>query len=153
LSSHGNLVVTRTFSKAYALAGLRVGYAIAGREVIALLERLRESFNVGTLSLAGAAAALADQAHLAAGVRRNATARAALADALRARGWAVTPSQGNFVLVDFGRDAAPIEAGMLQRGVVLRPMAGYGLPCCLRISVASDAGTARLLRALDEAAA
>lgn len=149
IAHHPNLVVTRTFSKGYGLAGLRVGYAIAGAQVAALLERIRESFNVGLLSLAAAEAALADSAHLEACRTRNVTQRIALASALRARGWTVGRSQANFLLVEFGADATAIEAGLLAQGVVLRPMAGYGLPHCLRIGVGRADENARLLRALD----
>lgn len=149
LAAHPNLVVTRTFSKAYGLAGLRIGYAIATPGLAAVLERVRESFNVGVVALAAAEAALGDDAHLAAGVSRNARARDALALALRARGLRVSPSQANFLLVDVGADARSLEAALLSRGVVLRPMDGYGLPHCLRISVGGDADNARLLAALD----
>ncbi len=145
-----NLVVTRTFSKAYALAGLRVGYLLAAPGLVGVLERVRESFNVNGPGLAACEAALADGGH----VRRirglNAGEREALADALLARGLRVAPSQGNFLLVDFGRDAGPVEAGLVERGVVPRPMAGYGLPDCLRLTVGTRDENRRLLRALDE---
>ncbi|WP_240098563.1 histidinol-phosphate transaminase [Thermomonas flagellata] len=153
LERHPNLVVTRTFSKAYALAGLRVGYAIAHPGLIALMERVRESFNVNAVGLAAAEAALADAQHLAAAVAANAAGRAALAEGLRARGWTVFPSQTNFLLVRFGERAGALEAALLARGIVLRPMAGYGLGDCLRITVGSAQENARLLAALDEVAA
>ena len=143
-----NLIVTRTFSKAYALAGLRVGYAISAPEVAAVLERLRESFNVNGLALAAAEAGLGDQAHVARAKAWNLAEREWLADRLRARGLRVLPSQTNFVLVDFERDAAPIEAALFQRGVIARPMGGYGLPQCLRISVGSRVENERLLEVL-----
>lgn len=147
LASCPNLVVTRTFSKAYGLAGLRIGYAVAAPGLAAVLERVRESFNLGVVALAAAEAALGDRAHLSASVARNASARDALA--LRGRGLRVAPSQANFLLVDVGAPAGPLEAALLARGVVLRPMDGYGLPHCLRISIGSDADNARLLTALD----
>ncbi len=150
VARHPNLVVTRTFSKAYALAGLRVGYAVADTRLVAVMERVRESFNVNALGLAAARAALADDAHVQASIAANAQQRTALADALRARGYTVSPSQTNFLLVEFGPDAARIEATLLERGVVLRPMRGYGLPGCLRITIGTPAQNARLLRALDE---
>jgi histidinol-phosphate aminotransferase len=143
-----NLIVTRTFSKAYALAGLRVGYAISSREVAAVFERLRESFNVNALALAAAEAALADQAHVAKGRDWNLAQREWLMERLRARGLRVLPSQTNFVLIDFARDAAPIERALFERGVIARPMGGYGLPQYLRISVGSRAENERLLEAL-----
>ena len=143
-----NLIVTRTFSKAYALAGLRVGYAVSAAEVAAIFERLRESFNVNSLALAAAEAALADQAHVANGRAWNLAEREWLSEALRARGLRVLPSQTNFVLVDFSRAAAPIERALFERGVIARPMGGYGLPEFLRLSVGSRADNERLLDAL-----
>ncbi|MFT3896127.1 MAG: histidinol-phosphate transaminase [Thermomonas sp.] len=149
MAKHPNLVVTRTFSKAYALAGLRVGFAVAHPALVAVMERVRESFNVNALGLAAAQAALADEAHLRASVAGNAAQRSALAQALRERGLRVAPSQTNFLLVEFGDEAARIEAGLVGRGVVLRPMGGYGLGECLRVTVGTAQDNARLLDALD----
>jgi len=153
LGTYRNLVVTRTFSKAYALAGLRVGYAIGHPAVIATLERLRESFNVNMVALAAAEAALGDGEWLRDTVAANAREREALAAALRGRGWPVSPSRTNFLLVEFGERTAQVEAALLERGVVLRPMAGYGLPGHSRISVGTATENARLLEALDEGVA
>jgi histidinol-phosphate aminotransferase len=150
LPRHPNLVVTRTFSKAYALAGLRIGYAVAHPDCIVVLERVRESFNANMAALAAAESALGDEAHLRWSLARNAEQREALAAALRERGLLVHPSMTNFLLVEFGDAAARIEAGLLERGVVLRPMAGYGLPGCLRITVGDASENRRLLSALDE---
>ncbi len=143
-----NLVITRTFSKAYGLAGVRVGYAIADREVITLFDRLRESFNVNALALLAARAALDDPEHLARVVASTNSERAWLGAELIGRGYPVAPSQGNFLLVDFGAQAAGVEASLLGQGVVLRPMQGYGLPHCLRVTVATRAENQRLLGAL-----
>jgi len=143
-----NLIVTRTFSKAYALAGLRVGYLIAHPSVVAVVERLRESFNVNNIALAAAEAALGDAMHLAKAKAWNASERAWLADALLSRGYRVLPSQTNFVLVDLGRDAAPFEKHLFERGVIVRPMGGYGLGESVRISIGSRAENQRLLDAL-----
>lgn len=150
LPKYPNLVVTRTFSKAYGLAGLRVGYACAHPNLVQVLERVRESFNVNTPGLAACAAALADQEHLQAVRRRNDEEREWLSGQLRSRGLAVPSSQTNFLLVDFGREAAPIESALVQRGVVLRPMVGYGLPGCLRITIGTREENLRLLASLDE---
>ena len=150
LSGHANLIVARTFSKAYALAGLRVGYALAHPELIAVMERVRESFNVNNVGLAAATAALADQQHVASVRERNAFEREALAGALRERGYFAHPSQTNFLLVEFGARTGAIESALIARGVVLRPMGGYGLPDCLRITVGTQEENQRLLRALDE---
>ncbi|MEO8742526.1 MAG: histidinol-phosphate transaminase [Lysobacteraceae bacterium] len=149
LPQHRNLVVTRSFSKAYALAGLRVGYAMADAGLIAVMQRVRESFNGNMPGLAAAEAALNDQAHLDAGIAANREQRDMLINALRERGWIVTPSATNFLLVEFGKHTPAIEKILLARGVVLRPMGGYGLPDCLRITVGTSGENTRLLSALD----
>lgn len=148
--AHPNLVVTRTFSKAYGLAGLRVGYLIAPRGLVAVMERIRESFNVNGPALAACEAALGDEAHLQWVCARNAEERARLAKALASRGLKVFPSQTNFLLVAFGARTAAVEAGLVERGVILRPMGGYGLGDCLRITVGNPDENRRLLAALDE---
>jgi histidinol-phosphate aminotransferase len=153
LATHPNVVVTRTFSKAYALAGLRCGYAIAAPDLIAVMERVRESFNVNSVALAACESALADVAHLDWCRARNAEQRAALANALARRGIDVLPSQTNFLLARFGGRTAAIEDALLRRDVVLRPMAGYGLPEYSRITVGTADENRRLLAALDEVVA
>ncbi|MCA1714805.1 MAG: histidinol-phosphate transaminase, partial [Gammaproteobacteria bacterium] len=152
-TAHPNLIVTRTFSKAYAIAGLRIGYAIAHAGLVSVMERVRESFNVNTCALAAAEAALGDEEHLLRTLAHNARQRALLADALRARGLFVHPSQTNFLLVEFGADTAAVEAALLAQGVVARPMAGYGLPDCLRITIGDAMENRCLLQALDAARA
>ncbi len=154
-AQYPNLVVTRTFSKAYALAGLRVGYAIAHPGLIAVLERARESFNVNSPGLAAAEAALGDDEHLQWVIARNAEQREALAAALRSQGLQVFPSQTNFLLTQFAQPGdevrvARIEAALCEVGVVLRPMVGYGLGHCLRITVGTADENRRLLAELDK---
>jgi histidinol-phosphate aminotransferase len=143
-----NLVVTRTFSKAYALAGLRIGYMLSHPSVAAVCERLRESFNVNGVALAAAEAALGDRDHLARVRETNRVDRVWLADALNARGFRVLPSQTNFLLLDLGRDAAAFEAHLFERGVIVRPMVGYRLPHTVRVSIGSRAELDRLLEHL-----
>jgi histidinol-phosphate aminotransferase len=150
---HPNLVVTRTFSKAFGLAGLRVGYLVAHESVVAVLERLRESFNVNALALAAAEAALGDREHLRRVRDFNCSERAWLRDRLHERGLACLPSQTNFLLVDLGHEAADLERRLRERGVVVRPMGGYGLPQTLRISVGSRPENERLVASLDACAA
>jgi histidinol-phosphate aminotransferase len=149
LPKYPNLVVTRTFSKAYGLAGLRVGYACAHPELLKVLERVRESFNVNGAGLLACAAAVSDQQHLQAIRVGNASERQWFASQLRQRGLGVAPSQTNFLLADFGRPAAAIESALVHAGVVLRPMVGYGLPTCLRITVSKRAENLQMLKALD----
>jgi len=145
---HPNLVVTRTFSKAYGMAGVRVGYLVAHSEIVAMLERLRESFNVNNVALAGAAAALDDKPWLAKARAFNRAEREWLREELLERGYRCLPSQTNFLLCVLPRDAARLERHLFERGVIVRPMGGYGLPRTLRISVGSRAENRRLLRAL-----
>jgi len=145
---HPNLVVTRTFSKAHALAGLRVGYLVADASTVAVIERLRESFNVNHVALAGAEAALADGGHLERVRAFNRSEREWLRAALGARGYRALPSQTNFLLVDLARDAAEFERHLFECGVIVRPMGGYGLGHTVRIGIGSRAENQRLLDAL-----
>lgn len=143
-----NLIVTRTFSKAYGLAGLRAGYLVGHASVVAVLERLRESFNVNAIALAGAEAALKDHQHLARSREYNNAEREWLRGELESRGYRCLPSQTNFLMLDLARDAGGFEKHLFERGVIVRPMGGYGLPQTLRISVGSHVENERLLAAL-----
>ncbi len=145
---HPHVVVTRTFSKAHGLAALRIGYAISNPALAAVLGRTRLTFNVNLYAQAAAAQAIGDIAHVERVRAENASERARLSAALKALGLFVFPSQGNFVLVDFERPAKPIEDALLKRGVIVRPMGGYGLPSCLRITVGLPAENDELLTAL-----
>ena len=150
---HARVVVLRTFSKIYGLAGLRCGYAVADRSVTELLGRVSRTFAVSSLALVGATAALADQDHVAISARH---ARAAI-EQLRAEvagpGVTVYPSLANFVLIDCGKPSAPIYERLLRQGVIVRPMAAWGLPSCIRVSVASHQDLPRVVRALCDALA
>ncbi|TCV97273.1 histidinol-phosphate aminotransferase [Luteibacter rhizovicinus] len=148
LDRYPNLIVTRTFSKAYALAGLRIGYMLSHPSVAAVCERLRESFNVNAVALAAAEAALGDHEHRARVREVNQRDRAWLAEALTGRGLRVLPSQTNFLLVDLGRDAADFERHLFEHAVIVRPMGGYGLPHTVRISIGSRDELQRLLENL-----
>jgi histidinol-phosphate aminotransferase len=150
LARHSNLVVTRTFSKAYGLAGLRVGYLLGAPGLVAVMERVRESFNVNGPALAACEAVLDDAVHLKWSLDRNAAERAWLGEALQQRRLRVFPSQTNFLLVEFGPDTALVEAALIAQGVILRPMGGYGLADCLRITVGTRDENQRLLDALDK---
>ena len=148
LAQFPQLVIARTFSKAYALASLRVGYTIAHPEFAQILERTRLSFNVNVLALKAAALAIADQAHIANVRETVAQQRALLVTGLRALNLRVLPSECNFVLVHFAKDASPIEQALVQQGVIVRPMRGYGLIEYLRITVGNAYENQRLLSAL-----
>jgi histidinol-phosphate aminotransferase len=143
-----NLIVLRTFSKAYGLAAARVGYALAARELIADLERGKIPFNVSSTAQAGALAALDDETHVRRSVELNQVERAALAQALSGLGLGVAPSQTNFLFVELPTDAAPVYESLLRRGVIVRTLSG--LPRHLRISVGLPNENAKLLTALRE---
>lgn len=142
--------VLRTFSKCYGLAALRVGYAVGPAELIGFLNRGRQPFNVNAVALTAATAALEDRQHVAASVAQNATERLRVSEGLAALELRVTPSQGNFVLVDTGRPAGPVYDALLRRGVIVRPVGGYGLPTHLRISIGTEAQNDRMLGAVTE---
>jgi len=141
------LAILRTFSKAYGLAGLRVGYLIGAPELVSHLNRLRAPFNVGTAGQVAARAALADQAHLRKTVEATIADRAKLAEALEAAGLRVAPSQANFVLVDVGRPGRAVYEALLQRGVIVRPMQ-TPLDAWIRVTVGLPSENLRFLDAL-----
>jgi histidinol-phosphate aminotransferase len=147
LARFPNLLITRTFSKAYGLAGLRVGYGLGHPDVIDLLNRVRHPFNVNLPGLAAAEAALDDVEFLARSYALNAAGMAQLLAGLAELGIDTVPSKGNFLLAKVG-DAARINAELLKRGVIVRPVATYGLPEFLRVSVGLAGPNARFLEAL-----
>jgi histidinol-phosphate aminotransferase len=151
LSKHRNLIVTRTFSKAYGLAGLRVGYALCDPAVANLLNRVRQAFNVNTIALAAALAALEDREHLERSIGENRAGMAQLEAGLDAIGVRRLPSVGNFILFDCGRPAGPVYEAMLRRGVIVRPVPNYQLPNHIRVTIGTREQNERMLRALKEA--
>jgi histidinol-phosphate aminotransferase len=153
LADFPNLVVTRTFSKAYGLAGLRVGYALSDPGVADALNRVRQAFNVNTLALAAARAALADQEHVARSVAANREGLAQITAGFERLALRFLPTQGNFVLVDCGRPALAIYESMLRLGVIVRPVGNYGLPNHVRITVGTGPQNQRMLAALEQALA
>ena len=148
LARYDNLLVSRTFSKAYGLAALRVGYAISSAQIADVLNRVRQPFNVNSLALAAACAALDDADYLAQSRQLNDAGMAQLEAGLRELGLSWIPSKGNFIAVDFGRDTAAINQALLRAGVIVRPVAGYGMPNFLRVSIGLPAENARFLEAL-----
>ena len=142
-----NLLVTRTFSKAHGLAGLRVGYGVAHPEVADLLNRVRQPFNVNSVAQAAAIAALGDTAFVEESVKLNLLGMQQLTTGFEALGLDWIPSHGNFVSVRVG-DAGQVFDELLARGVIVRPIAGYALPEHLRITVGLESENARLLETL-----
>ena len=150
LAQYPNLLVSRTFSKAYGLAGLRVGYGLGSAEVIDLLNRVRQPFNVNSLALAAATAALGDHAFLERSASANMRGMTQLTKTFAALGLDWIPSRGNFVTVKVG-DAAAVNQRLLEQGVIVRPIAAYGMPQWLRVSVGLSEENARFGEALASA--
>jgi histidinol-phosphate aminotransferase len=133
-----NVIVSRSFSKAYGLAGLRIGYGIAQNNITDLLNRIRQPFNVNSLAQAAAIAALADSAFLKKCYELNCAGYAQLTKAFDSMGLSYIPSSGNFVLVKVGEEpnaGAKVNLELLKAGVIVRPVGNYGLPQWLRISI------------------
>jgi histidinol-phosphate aminotransferase len=146
-----NLVVTRTFSKAYGLAALRVGYALSSPAIADLLNRVRQPFNVNSMALAAAQAALDDPGHIRRGVELNRQGMAQIVEGLKALGLGHIPSVGNFLAIDLDQPAGLIDQALLREGVITRPIANYGLPNHLRVTVGLPEENARFLGALAKA--
>jgi len=147
LGEFPNLVVTRTFSKAYGLAGLRVGYGLSSPAIASLLNRVRQPFNVNILGQRAALAALDEQAWVTRCCMESCAERSRLGNGLANIGIASLPSRGNFLLAEVP-DAAAVNEFLLQQGVIVRPVANYGLDNYLRISIGSPPENDRCLRAL-----
>ena len=143
-----NIVISRTFSKAYGLAGLRVGYGIAHPDILAPLWKVKMPFNVNSLALSAAMAALDDPAHLKQAYEVNAHGIEYLTKELQGLGLRPFPSEANFVLVDFGGPVADIYDKLLHNGIITRPVAGFGLKQHLRITVGLPPQNERLVKAL-----
>jgi histidinol-phosphate aminotransferase len=150
LARYPNLVVTRTFSKVYGLAGLRVGYACAAAGVAELMNRVRQPFNVNSIALAAAAAALDDFDFVERSFDLNRTGMRRVTHGLDRLGLEYIPSFGNFVTFRVG-DAAGVFQRLLRAGVIVRPVASYGMPQHLRVTIGLEAENARFLEALEKA--
>ena len=150
LKKDRRVVVLRTFSKIYGLAGLRVGYALANKTVIDILNRVGRTFHVSSLAMVGAQAALDDRDHVAISARHARAGIERLRTEVKAK---VYPSLANFVLIDCGRPSTPVYERLLKMGVIVRPMAAWGLPNCIRVSVASHQDMPRVIESLNAALA
>jgi histidinol-phosphate aminotransferase len=148
LNEFPNLVVTRTFSKAFGLAGLRVGYALSSPHVAGLVNRVRQAFNVNSIALAAARAALDDSEHLRRSIELNREGMQQLEQELDRMKVRHVPSRGNFILIDCGHPAAPVYESMLRAGVIVRPVGNYQLPNHLRLTIGTQAQNQRMLAAL-----
>jgi len=143
-----NILILRTFSKIFGLAGARLGFGVAAPEVIDSLAKLRVSFNVNRFSQVAGSAALDDAAHVRRGKAVNEAGKAYLAPAYRRLGLFFLPTYANFFFVDFGRDSQGVFEALLRKGIITRPVKEYGFPNALRISVGTEEQNRRLVRAL-----
>lgn len=144
-----NLLVTRSFSKIHGLAGLRLGYSVSSAAIADLLNRVRQPFNVNGLAQAAGLAAIHDSEHIAQSVRMNREGLKQLGSGLQERGIGFIPSVGNFITFDVREAPGPVYERLLREGVIVRPVANYGLPTHLRVTVGTAAENERFLRALD----
>jgi histidinol-phosphate aminotransferase len=145
-----NLIVLRTFSKIYGLAGLRVGYGVASEQVVRYIDRVRDTFNVNSLGQVGALAALNDHAHVLRTLEMTSDGRERLMKDLPRFGFRVIPSLANFVLAEVGQNAQALFQALLPLGIILRPLGPYGMPQAMRISIGTPPEIQRLLRALEQ---
>jgi histidinol-phosphate aminotransferase len=149
LDEFPNLIVTRTFSKVYGLAGLRVGYAISSVEISDLLNRLRQPFNANSLALAAATASLADEEFVKVSQRNNQKGLRQLADYFDSKNITYIPSVANFLSVKFGQRSNEIYQNLLQQGIIVRPLANYNLAEYLRITIGTGQQLSVLMEKLD----
>lgn len=148
LNKYPNLVVSRSLSKAYGLAGLRIGYAVSSPEIADLFNRVRQPFNVNSLALASAIAVMNDDAFVQKVAENNRQELQRYEAFCQQYGLDYIPSKGNFITIDFKQPAASIYEALLREGVIVRPIAGYGMPNHLRISVGLPEENERLFKAL-----
>ncbi len=145
-----NLIVCRTFSKAYGLAGLRIGYMISNPQIASLMNTIRAPFNVNAVAQAAAIAALDDDEHLNKVIKGNAVERERYAKFFADKGYKMIPSKTNFVCVDLGFDAGELFTNLLKKGVIVRPLKGYNLNTYLRISIGTKEDNDKFFRAFEE---
>ena len=150
LAEFPNLVITRTFSKIYGLAGLRIGYGLASSDIADLMNRVRQPFNCNNLALAAATAALDDRDFVARSYALNRAGMEQILAGLKRLGLSHIPSRGNFLTFKLG-DAAGVNRNLLKQGVIVRPLGGYGMADWLRVTIGTEAENQRFLEALDKA--
>ena len=150
LAEFPNLVITRTFSKIYGLAGLRIGYGLASAEIADLMNRVRQPFNCNNLALAAATAALDDHEFVARSYALNRAGMEQILDGIKRFGFSHIPSHGNFLAFRVG-EADRINQTLLKQGVIVRQVGGYGMPEWLRVTIGTESENARFIDALEKA--
>ena len=146
-----NVIITRTFSKIYGLAGLRIGYGIAKPEIIETMNRVRQPFNCNSVAQAAACAALNDVEHVQRSQEINASGKTYLYEALDKMGLGYVETEGNFILVHLGKSGQETADALLQKGIIVRPVAGYGFPNSVRVTIGLPEETERFVNALKDA--
>ena len=144
------VITLRTFSKIYGLAGLRIGFAVTSPQVVEVLSRVGRTFHVSSLALVGAQAALGDRDHVAASAALARSQIERFQREIKGPGVRVYPSLANFALIECGRPSGPIYDTLLRRGVIVRPMTAWGLPTCIRVSIARDSELPRVISTINE---
>ncbi len=150
LEKYPNLVVTQTFSKVYALAGLRIGYSMSNPEIADVLNRVRQPFNTNMLAQAAAIASLDDKQHVIKSVEMNNTGKVFLQDAFQEMGLVHLPTMGNFISVNVKQDGLALYQKLLQQGVIVRPVANYDMPEYLRITIGTQQQNQRFIETLKQ---
>ncbi len=150
LERRKSTLILRTFSKAYGLAGLRLGYGITSEEIASSLEKVRQPFNINALAVVAGIAALEDNQHLIKTRKITIKGREYLTKSLTDLGFKVYPSQANFIMVDFGEKCETIYKELLHRGILLRPLKAYGFPTCLRITIGLPEDNETLISTIKE---
>ena len=148
LEKHPNLVVTQTFSKVYALAGLRIGYSMSNPEIADVLNRVRQPFNTNMLAQTAAIASLDDKQHVIKSVEMNNTGKIFLQDTFQEMDLNSLPTMGNFISVNVKQDGLALYQKLLQHGVIVRPVANYAMPEYLRITIGSQQQNERFVESL-----
>jgi histidinol-phosphate aminotransferase len=148
LTQYPNLIITRTFSKAYGLAGLRLGYAISSSEIADMLNRARLPFNVNSIAASAAQAALDDQEHIAKSIKLNKNGMQQLEDNLKKMNLSYIPSLGNFITINLEKNANAVYQDLLQEGVIVRPLGAYDMPTYIRVTVGIPEHNERFIKSL-----
>ena len=145
-----NVIITRTFSKIYGLAGLRIGYGIAKPETIEMMNRVRQPFNCNLIAQAAGRAALNDADHVRRSLELNAVGKVYLYERLARFGLEYVETEGNFILVELGRSGQEVTDALMRKGVIVRPMAAYGFPDAVRVTIGKSDENKRFIAALQE---
>jgi histidinol-phosphate aminotransferase len=150
LNAYPNLIITCTFSKIYALAGLRIGYSLSSPEIADLLNRVRQPFNTNLLAQEAALASLDDNIHLTQSVSLNNAGKEYLQQSLDEMGLKYLPTMGNFIAINIEKEGMPVYDRLLKKGVIVRPVANYNMPDYLRVTIGTAEQNQRFVKTLSE---